>query len=35
MIRPKIEALNRMIRWYNLNNNLQIHLLPLDYSPLS
>lgn len=31
---PKIEALNRMITWYNLYYNTNLILLPLDYSPL-
>ena len=32
---PKIEALNRMIEWFNSNSNLNIKLLNLDRSNLS
>ena len=31
---PKIEALHRLINWYNKNYGLQIPLLYLDTSPL-
>jgi len=32
---PKIEALHRMIQWYNLKYNYNINLLCLDKSPLN
>ena len=32
---PKIEALHRMIKWYNLNYNYDIKLLPLTNTPLN
>jgi hypothetical protein len=31
---PKIEALYRMIKWYNLNYNTNLPLLSIDYSPI-
>jgi len=32
---PKIEALHRMIQWYNFKYNYNINLLCLDKSPLN
>lgn len=31
---PKIEALHRMIKWFNFNSNTKIKLLNLDFIPL-
>jgi len=31
---PKIEALHRMINWYNLNNKINLKPLRLDHSPI-
>jgi hypothetical protein len=31
---PKIEALHRMINWYNLNNKINLKPLKLDHSPI-
>lgn len=32
---PKIEALHRLINWFNLNHNSSIPLLGIDTTPLS
>lgn len=31
---PKIEALHRMIKWFNFNSNTKIKLFNLDFIPL-
>lgn len=31
---PKIEALHRMIDWFNLNNKTELNPLALDYTPI-